>query len=82
MRSIGAVVHLISSNENSFELQEIKMETQSKIAQLEARIAEFQQIGLDAISRAEKWREALTTISKRTNETSIRIFAESALIEI
>ena len=58
------------------------MDSHKKIAQLESRIAEFQQIGFDAIARAEKWREALTTISKQSNEIAIRMFAETALVEI
>lgn len=52
------------------------------VDELETLLAEARQVGLSAIARAEKWREALVKISQRCSDTAIRDFARNALLDI
>jgi hypothetical protein len=58
------------------------MNTQKRIEELETLLAEARRVGLSAIARAEKWRTALSTISTRASDTTIRDFANTALLDI
>lgn len=58
------------------------MTTHKRIEELECLLAEARRVGLSAISRAEKWREALTTISHRARDITIRDLANDALLDI
>ncbi len=58
------------------------MITKTKIDLLESQLAEARRLGLNAIDRAEKWREALTTISNQAESILIRNIAKQALLDI
>ena len=58
------------------------MHTHKRIEELEKLLAESRQVGLSAISRAEKWREALSTISQRAGDFATRDIAKQALLNI